>query len=163
METLDPRSAASIDRSNPRRVIRALEVCLLSGKPFSDQRGIADPLYRVFLLGINWPRHVLYSRIDARVDERMQQGMVQEVRDLLAQGITHERLDSLGLEYRYISRLLRGEFASEAEMVERLKYAIHDFTRRQLTWFRKDPRITWLEGIDIERAEKDVRTFLAGT
>ena len=163
LETLDPRSAASIDRSNPRRVIRALEVCLLSGKPFSDQRGIADPLYRVFLLGINCPRHVLYSRIDARVDERMQQGMVQEVRDLLAQGITHERLDSLGLEYRYISRLLRGEFASEAEMVERLKYAIHDFTRRQLTWFRKDPRITWLEGIDIERAEKDVRTFLAGT
>ena len=59
--------------------------------------------------------------------------------------------------------LLRGEFASEAEMVERLKYAIHDFTRRQLTWFRKDPRITWLEGVDIERAEKDVRTFLAGT
>ncbi len=163
LETLDPQSAASIDRNNPRRVIRALEVCLLSGKPFSDQRGIADPLYRVFLLGINWPRQVLYSRIDARVDERMRQGMVQEVRHLLAQGITHERLDSLGLEYRYISRLLRGEFASEAEMVERLKYAIHDFTRRQLTWFRKDQRIAWLEGMDIECAEEAVQTFLART
>src|SRR5205823_8689029 len=110
--------------------------------------------------GINWPRQVLYSRIDARVDERMQQGMVQEVRDLLAQGITHERLDSLGLEYRYISRLLRGEFASEAEMVERLKYAIHDFTRRQLTWFRKDKRIVWLEGNDVEQAQREVARFL---
>jgi len=152
LEELDPQSAASIDRNNPRRVIRALEVCLVSGKPFSQQRGVAEPLYRSLLLGIAWPRDVLYARIDTRVDERVQQGMVQEVRDLLEQGISHERLDDLGLEYRYISRLLRGEFASEAEMVQRLKYAIHDFTRRQLSWFRRDKRIIWLEGMDVERA-----------
>ncbi|HVB73942.1 MAG TPA: tRNA (adenosine(37)-N6)-dimethylallyltransferase MiaA [Ktedonobacteraceae bacterium] len=152
LEELDPQSAASIDRNNPRRVIRALEVCLVSGKPFSQQRGVAEPLYRSLLLGIAWPRDVLYARIDTRVDERVQQGMVQEVRDLLEQGISHERLDDLGLEYRYISRLLRGEFASEAEMVQRLKYAIHDFTRRQLSWFRRDKRIVWLEGMDVERA-----------
>jgi tRNA dimethylallyltransferase len=158
---LDPRSAATIDRNNPRRVIRALEVCLVSGKPFSEQRGIAHPLYRSLLLGIYWPRAVLYERIDARVDERMRQGMVQEVRNLLAQGISHERLDSLGLEYRYISRYLRGEYASEAEMVQRLKYAIHDFTRRQLTWFRKDPRILWLDGMDITKAEQEIREFLS--
>jgi tRNA dimethylallyltransferase len=158
---LDPQSAASIDRNNPRRVIRALEVCLVSGQPFSQQRGVADPLYRSLLLGIFWPREVLYARIDTRVDERIQQGMVQETRDLLAQGVNHERLDSLGLEYRYTSRLLRGEFASETEMAQRLKYAIHDFTRRQLTWFRKDKRIVWLEGMDVERAEKIIKDFLA--
>ncbi len=158
---LDPQSAASIDRNNPRRVIRALEVCLVSGQPFSQQRGAADLLYRSLLLGINWPRELLYARIDARVDERLQQGMVQETRDLLAQGVSHERLDSLGLEYRYISRLLRGEFASEAEMAQRLKYAIHDFTRRQLTWFRKDRRIVWLEGMDVERASEYTRNFLS--
>jgi tRNA dimethylallyltransferase len=112
------------------------------------------------MLGIHWPRTVLYQRIDARVDERMQQGMVQEVRNLLDQGISHERLEALGLEYRFISRWLRGEFASEAEMVQRLKYAIHDFTRRQLTWFRKDQRIIWLEGNDIGRAEAEVEQFL---
>jgi len=89
LEALDPASAASIDRHNTRRVIRALEVCLVSGKPFSEQRGVAHPLYRSLLLGINWPREVLYARIDARVDERMRQGMEQEVRDLLAQGISH--------------------------------------------------------------------------
>jgi len=160
LEELDPESAATIDRNNLRRVIRALEVCLVSGKPFSQQRGVAEPLYRCLLLGIHWPREVLYQRIDARVDERMRQGMAQEVRDLLSKGVTHERLEALGLEYRFISRWLRGEFASEAEMVERLKFAIHDFTRRQLTWFRKDKRIVWLEGMDVERAEEEVRRFL---
>lgn len=146
LEQLDPQSAATIDHNNPRRVIRALEVCLVTGKPFSEQRGRAQPLYRSLLLGIQWPRIVLYQRIDERVDERMSQGMVQEVRDLLARGITHERLDAFGLEYRFISRWLRGEFASEEEMVQRLKYAIHDFTRRQLTWFRRETRIVWIEG-----------------
>jgi tRNA dimethylallyltransferase len=160
LEQLDPQAAARIDRNNSRRVIRALEVCLVTGQPFSEQRRVAEPLYRSLLLGISWPRDVLYARIDARVDERMQQGMVQEVRDLLTAGISHERLEALGLEYRYISRMLRGEFASEAEMVQRLKYAIHDFTRRQLTWFRKDQRIVWIEGNDVEQAEAVVREFL---
>ena len=116
-------------------------------------------LYRCLLLGISWPRDILYQRIDARVEERIQQGMVQEVRDLLEHGISHERLDSFGLEYRFISRWLRGEFASDAEMVTRLKYAIHDFTRRQLAWFRKDKRIVWLEGNDIEQAKREVERF----
>jgi tRNA dimethylallyltransferase len=78
----------------------------------------------------------------------MQQGMIQEVRNLLAKGISHERLEALGLEYRFISLWLRGEFSSESEMVQRLKYAIHDFTRRQLTWFRRDKRIVWVDGIE---------------
>jgi len=162
LEELDPQSAAVIDRNNPRRVIRALEVCLTSGKPFSEQRRVATPLYRSLLLGIQWPREILYQRIDQRVVERIQQGMVQEVHDLLVQGVSHERLEALGLEYRFISRWLRGEFPSEQEMVQRLKYAIHDFTRRQLTWFRKDPRILWLDGNDTERAVHVVAQFIAG-
>jgi tRNA dimethylallyltransferase len=160
LEVLDPQSAATIDRSNPRRVIRALEVCLVSGKPFSQQRRLAEPLYRSLLLGLEWPREVLYHRIDARVDERMRQGMVQEVQGLLEEGVSHERLEALGLEYRYISRLLRGEFSSEDEMVQKLKYAIHDFTRRQLTWFRRDKRIVWIQGGDMERAMQAVQRFL---
>ena len=160
LEELDPQSASTIDRNNPRRVIRALEVCLVSGKPFSQQRRVAAPLYLSLLLGIEWPREVLYRRIDARVDERMRQGMVQEVQRLLDEGVIHERLEALGLEYRFISRWLRGEFKSEDEMVERLKYAIHDFTRRQLTWFRKDKRIAWIVGGDLASAEEVVRDFL---
>jgi tRNA dimethylallyltransferase len=168
LELLDPQAAATIDRRNPRRIIRAIEVCLVSGKPFSEQRRKADPLYRSLLLGIQWPREVLYQRIDQRVDERMQQGMVQEVRGLLEQGVSMERLDALGLEYRFVSRWLRHDFASEAEMVQRLKYAIHDFTRRQLTWFRRDQRIIWLDGsydnmAMAEQAESIARDFLKTT
>lgn len=160
LEELDPQSAATIDRNNPRRVIRALEVCLISGKPFSQQRKTAEPLYRSLFLGIEWPREVLYRRIDMRVDERMRQGMVEEVQGLLDEGVSYERLEALGLEYRYISCFLRGKFKNEDEMVERLKYAIHDFTRRQLTWFRKDTRIVWVEGEDWERADRLVSEFL---
>ena len=163
LEQRDPASFAIIDRNNPRRVIRALEVCIVTGKPFSEQRSIAHPLYRSLLLGIQWPREVLYQRIDARVDERMQQGMVQEVRHLLAAGVSHERLEALGLEYRFIARWLRGEYESEAQMVERLKYAIHDFTRRQLTWFRRDKRIVWLDGTKdtlVQEATNMVEEFL---
>jgi tRNA dimethylallyltransferase len=160
LEKLDPQSAATIDRNNPRRVIRALEVCLISSKPFSQQRKISEPLYQYLLLGIEWPREVLYRRIDARVDERMQQGMVQEVQRLLDTGISHERLKALGLEYRYITRWLTGAFENEDEMVQKLKYAIHDFTRRQLTWFRKDKRIVWINGGDWEQAKDAVRDFL---
>ena len=161
LQALDPESAATIDSNNPRRVIRALEVCLVTGRPFSQQRAVKAPLYRSLLLGPEWPRDVLYRRIDVRVDERMRQGMVQEVRDLLEQGLRHERLESLGLEYRYISRMLRGEFASEEEMVQRLKYAIHDFTRRQLTWFRHDNRIVGVENGNVAKAEALVSEFLA--
>jgi tRNA dimethylallyltransferase len=161
LEKLDPQSLASIDRQNPRRIIRALEVCIVTGQPFSAQRRIAAPLYDNLLLAINWPRPELYARIDQRVDERMRQGMVEEVRQLLAQGLSYERLEAFGLEYRFISRLLRGEFASEPEMVERLKFAIHDFTRRQLTWFRKDQRINWIEGTQLDASMEIVREFLA--
>src|SRR5438105_15648713 len=161
LEELDPQSAASIDRNNPRRVIRALEVCIVTGQAFSQQRRLGEPRYETLLLGIQWPREVLYRRIDERVDERMQQGMIQEVQRLLDEGISHQRLEALGLEYRYIIRWLTGAFENEYEMVQKLKYAIHDFTRRQLTWFRKEKRIVWINGGDCELAEDIVRDFLA--
>ena len=160
LQERDPQSFAVIDRNNPRRIIRALEVCITTGKLFSEQRGLAHPLYRALMLGIQWPREVLYKRIDARVDERMQQGMVQEVQGLLDTGISHERLEALGLEYRFIDRWLRGEFPSEDEMVQRLKYAIHDFTRRQLTWFRRDTRIVWIDGGNGDSMEREARGII---
>lgn len=160
LERLDPLGVATIDRQNPRRVIRALEVSLVTGRPFSEQRRAAAPLYTCLQLAIEWPRAELYARIDQRVDERMEQGMVEEVRQLLAAGIAHERMEDFGLEYRHISRLLRGEYATEAEMVQRLKFAIHDFTRRQLTWLRKDPRILWIDRQHLADAHEHLSHFL---
>jgi tRNA dimethylallyltransferase len=162
LEKLDPQSAASIDRNNPRRIIRALEVCLVSGQPFSAQRGVREPRYTPLFMGIDWPREELYRRIDQRIDERMQQGLVQEVQALLDGGLSPDRLESFGLEYRFVSRWLRAELSSESEMVQKLKYASHDFTRRQLSWFRKMPEIVWLKGgPELEAAaEQYVNRFL---
>ena len=161
LERLDPQSAATIDRNNPRRIIRALEVCLVTGKPFSEQRGMRAPLYDPLLLGIFWPRELLYQRIDQRIDERIGQGLLEEVQRLLEQGLSAERLDAFGLEYRFVSRWLQGGFESKEEMIQKLKYASHDFTRRQLSWFRKMHEIHWLNGgPDLEReAEKLVENF----
>jgi tRNA dimethylallyltransferase len=163
LEELDPQSAATIDRNNPRRILRALEVCLVTNKPFSEQRGLSQPLYNNLILGIQWPRDVLYRRIDVRIDERMKQGLIEEVEDLLARGLAHERLEAMGLEYRFVGRWLRREFTDEAEMVQRLKYATHDFVRRQLSWFRKDQRILWIDGGDKMEQEADpfVSAFLS--
>jgi len=168
LERLDPQCAASIDRKNTRRVIRALEVCLVSGQPFSAQRRVVAPLFECLLLGIHWERELLYQRIDRRIDQRVEQGLIQEVQHLLACGVSHERLEALGLEYRFVSQLLRGEFASEAEMSQRLKYASHDFTRRQLTWFQHDKRILWIKGHEgpagettmVEEADQLLNSFL---
>jgi len=159
---LDPQSAATIDRNNPRRILRALEVCLVTGTPFSEQRRINQSLYNSLIIGIQWPRDVLYKRIDKRIDERMKHGLAEEVENLLTSGLTYERLEAMGLEYRFVSRWLHGEFTDEAEMVQRLKYATHDFVRRQLSWFRKDQRILWIEGGDKMQQEADtkVSTFL---
>jgi tRNA dimethylallyltransferase len=165
LERLDPQSASHIDRNNPRRIIRALEVCLITGQPFSTQKGVREPRYTPLLLGIQWPREELYRRIDGRIEERMQQGLVQEVQGLLEQGLTRERLESFGLEYRFVSRWLYGEISGEDEMVQKLKYASHDFTRRQLSWFRKMTTITWLSGgpeLETE-AEGQVNRFLQTT
>ncbi len=160
LEELDPQSATTIDRNNSRRILRALEVCLVTGKPFSEQRGINQSLYNSLILGIQWPRDVLYRRIDKRIDERMQQGLVEEVENLLTGGVAHERLEAMGLEYRFVSRWLRGEFTNEAEMVQRLKYATHDFVRRQLSWFRKDQRILWIDGGDKMEQEADTKVSI---
>lgn len=163
LEELDPESARTIDRNNPRRIQRALEVCIVSGQPFSQQRRVARARYRTLELGIHWPRDILYQRIDQRVDERMKQGMEQEVRELLAHGVSRERLEEFGLEYRFVSRWIHKDFASEGEMVQRLKYAIHDFTRRQISWFRRDPGIIWIEGGEttVAEASQHVQTFRA--
>ena len=89
----------------------------------------------------------------------MKQGLVQEVETLLANGLGHERLEAMGLEYRLCARGRRREFADEADMTQRLKYATHDFVRRQLTWFRKDQRILWIEGGDSMEQEAETKSI----
>jgi len=105
-----------------------------------------------FILGITLPREELRMRITQRLHKRIEQGMIEEVEQLKKLGISHENLDSYGLEYRFISRYLKGQM-SKNEMVESLNTAIHQFAKRQMTWFRrmerKGFRIHWLDGMQL--------------
>ena len=155
LEELDPIGAGRIDLRNPRRVVRALEVTLATGQPFSSQPGTAEPRVEAVQLGLTWPREVLRQRIDARVDARLPD-MVDEVRGLLEQGVPATRLLELGLEYRYVTQHLLGRLTL-ADAVAGLQQAIYQFARRQLTWFRHDRRIHWLRP---ERALDDAQGLL---
>jgi tRNA dimethylallyltransferase len=162
LEEVDPVTAGRIDRRNARRVVRALEVSLASGRPFSAQLDYAPSRVKALQLGLTWPREELRRRIRERLQARLGGGMVDETRDLLAAGVPPERLLELGLEYRFLTRCLLGEL-SYTDMARALENAIVQFAKRQMTWFARDPRIEWLEP---ERAEEQAETlaveFLAG-
>ncbi len=161
LKKLDPRAFEVVDVNNPRRIQRALEVKLSTGKSILDFWK-KERRYDVLKLGIDIPRAVLYERIDKRVDERMEKGMLEEVKSLLEKGVPAEKLISLGLEYRYLTLYLLGKISSLKETVKLLKGAIHRFARRQLSWWRRDKEIIWLKfGSRLRKeAEKEVKEFL---
>lgn len=144
LAALDPLAAARIDPSNTRRLVRALEVCIVGGRPFSEQQGARSTPYRPLLLGLNMERQTLYTRADARVDAMLAAGLVEETRMLVARGYRWDLPSMSSLGYREIGEHVRGE-ATLAQAVARLKLNTHGYIRRQLTWFRPDARITWLD------------------
>jgi tRNA dimethylallyltransferase len=144
LAVLDPLAAARIDAANTRRLIRALEVCIVSGRPFSEQQGARPTPYRPLMLGLNMDRQALYSRADARVASMLTAGLVEETRHLVERGYGWQLPAMSSLGYREVGTFLRGE-SSLAEAVERLKLNTHAYIRRQLTWFRPDSRIIWLD------------------
>lgn len=155
LKLFDPATYTRIDKKNPRRVIRALEIIYHTGKPIPALRKTSS--YDTLILGIDVPRDELYGRIDDRVDRRVKKGMIAEVRNLIKKGVSKKWLKSLGLEYRFLTEYLKGRMTKH-EALEKLKNATHDFARRQLTWYRKEKRITWIRSI--KEAEKIVQEFL---
>ena len=130
-----------VDAKNRNRVMRILEK-LHDG---DDHLPHKDPRYDCLKLGVTWDRETLKARIDERLEKRMRQGMVSEVKSLLNQGASVEFMNKLGLEYRYITQYLTGEIASEAEMCDQLFLAIKRFAKRQMTWFRREKDMHWLD------------------
>ena len=162
LERDHPDFAAITDLQNPRRLVRALEVAA-SGVPAEAFRQ-KDPRYAALHFGVTWPREVLRQRIDERLDRRLEQGMVEEVRQLLAGGLTHERMLELGLEYRSLSEYLHGEWPSLDAMTAELATQIRRYAKRQMTWFRRRDDIEWLDmaALDLDALEARVRRFARG-
>ena len=129
-----------IDPRNRHRVMRMLEK-LAAGN--AEPTG-KTPRYTLLKLGVTWPREILKQRIDERLDRRLEAGMVDEVRALLDEGVSEEFLVKLGLEYKYLTWYLTGKLGY-GQMKEELGSAIKKFAKRQMTWFRRDPRIHWLD------------------
>ncbi len=144
LAALDPASAARIDPANVRRIVRALEVCIVTGQPFSALQGARPSPYRALLLGLTCERARLYERADRRVDAMIAAGLVDEVRSLVARGYDWHLPAMTSLGYGEIGGYLRGETSLE-EAIARLKYHTHSYIRRQYSWFRPDSRIHWLD------------------
>jgi tRNA dimethylallyltransferase len=141
---VDPAAAKQILPSNGRRIVRALEVIEITGGPYVATLPEHTYVYPgAVQLGLDVPRPVLDERIDRRVDRMFEQGFVDEVKDLLGKGLLAGRTANRALGYSQVIALLQGEI-TEAEARERTAQATRRFARRQDSWFRKDPRITWL-------------------
>lgn len=135
LHAIDPDAAAAIDRHNPRRLIRALEVCITTGAPFRAQQGRTPPPYRPLLIGLTRPRPALFAAADARLDAMLAAGFADEVRDLLARGFAPTLPAMSGIGYRQLAAHILGS-ASWADAVAETRTATHRFIRRQETWFR---------------------------
>ncbi|MDD4930958.1 MAG: tRNA (adenosine(37)-N6)-dimethylallyltransferase MiaA [Candidatus Colwellbacteria bacterium] len=138
---LDPDRFASIDTHNRVRLIRALEIVLSTGKPVPKLE--KKLRYDAKKIGIMWPLSILDERIEIRLDQRLKDGMTDEVERLHKKGLSWKRLYDLGLEYRYISLYLRGKISYD-EMRNQLLTAIRQYARRQMTWFKRDKEIKWI-------------------
>ena len=147
-----------IERNNRNRVMRVLEK-LHAG---DDHVPHSRPRYRCLKLGVTWDRETLKARIDERLERRLAQGMVDEVRGLMDRGVSTEFLYKLGLEYRFIAQYLTGEIPVYGDMVEQLGNAIKKFAKRQMTWFRRDGDILWLDmtGDPVAQAVRAIDAFL---
>ena len=153
---VDPEAAAQIIPDNGRRVVRALEVVALTGRPYSASLPTleyADPL--TVQIGVDIDRPTLDERIARRVEEMFAGGFVEEVEALLARGLAEGRTANRAIGYREVIGFLAGD-RSLAEAMEQTTVATRRFARRQDSWFRKDPRIVWVSYDDPDRVDKAV-------
>ena len=152
LAAVDPASVERIDYRNLRRVIRAIEVSEVSGRPFSDWQTKSPPPYAIRQIGLTRPRDQLYARADARIEQMFAQGFVAEVEGLLAAGLTPDQPGFSSLGYREVAALLAGEIdLDEAKML--IRRHTRQFIRRQYNWFSlSDPAITWFDLAETETA-----------
>jgi tRNA dimethylallyltransferase len=147
----DPQAAAAILPSNGRRVVRALEVIEITGRPFTANLPGHESVYDTLQIGVQVPRPELDARIAARVGHMWETGLVEEVRTLAAAGLREGRTAPRALGYQQVLAALAGEYTEEEARAETVR-ATKRFARRQDSWFRRDPRVHWLSGSAADRA-----------
>lgn len=166
LRAVDPGSEAEIEWGKPRRLIRALEVFELTGVPLSEhhRKQRREGIYDVLWVGLAPKREELYRRIDLRVFEMVRQGLVDEVRNLISRGYsrTLNALNTVG--YREVLDLIDGT-TDERSMIRLVQTHTRQYAKRQMTWFRADRRIRWIEGVEHRSAADlagDIEAWLTG-
>ena len=148
LKILDPDYYDIVDRQNPRRVVHALEICTMTGKPYTSfrKREKRERPFRIIKIGLNRPREELYERINRRVDQMMAEGLLDEVQSLYPRRSLNA-LNTVG--YKELFDYIDGRWPLE-EAVERIKGNTHRYARKQLTWYKKDEQIRWFHPDDKE-------------
>ncbi len=147
LREVDPAAAAKLHPNDLRRVIRALEVHHHTGERISDWQAVSQAkpaLYDILMIGLTRPRDELYARIDARVEMMIGDGLIDELQRLVEQGFAEDSIAGQALGYKELLPYLRGETSLEAA-VELLKRDTRRYAKRQLSWFRADPRVEWID------------------
>jgi tRNA dimethylallyltransferase len=161
LQDLDPAAAEAILPTNGRRIVRALEVITVTGRPFAARLPEHDYAYdAVHQIGVDIPRNVLDRRIEDRVQRMWESDLVEEVRRLQERGLREGRTAARALGYAQILRFLAGECTEDEALHETVR-ATRRFARRQDSWFRKDPRITWVGYDDPERLTRSLEVLEA--
>lgn len=156
LKTLDKTRAENIDNNNRRRLIRALEILIKTKKPVPSLK--KNPLsYPFLIIGIQKNKEELKKLIRKRLLKRLKQGMIKEVENLHKSGISWQRMEEFGLEYRLIAKYLQNRI-NYKEMIELIQKESEQFSKRQMTWFKKDKRINWIK--NYSEAEKLIKRFL---
>lgn len=159
---VDPVSAGEIHANNVKRVIRALEFYHQNGTPISEhneeQKKQVSP-YNLAYFVLNAPREILYERIDRRVDQMLEEGLVKEVEELKREGCHRGMVSMQGLGYKEILAYLEGEYPLE-EAVRILKRDTRHFAKRQLTWFRRESDVIWVDKEKFDWDEKEILKYM---
>ncbi len=155
LQKLDPVRMENIDKKNPYRLIRAIEIVKTTKKPIPKIKNKTN--YNLLIIGINPKKEILQKRINKRLEVRLKQGMIAEVEKLHLQGLSWKRMETIGLEYKFISSYLRNEITKN-EMKNLIKLASYQYAKRQLTWFNKDGRINWIT--NQKEATKLINNFI---
>jgi tRNA dimethylallyltransferase len=159
LQAIDPVAAERTPPQNIRRVIRALEIHHRTGQRMSDLEGKEPPPWDLFRIGLHIERETLFQRIDRRVDQMLERGLVNEVRKLLESGVPEDCTAMRSIGYQEVIPYLRGEY-DQHEMAERIKFATHRYVRHQLTWLRKTPGINWIEVLE-PNANDEIRLLVS--
>ena len=154
MKKYEPEIESKIQISNPRRVIRAAEIVLKTKKPLDNKVGQSE--FDFLQFGVNKPREELYKRIDRRVDEMMDEGLVQEVKGLISKGYKCDSSAMSGIGYRQVCQFINNEISKE-EAIRLIKRDTRRYAKRQLTWFRRDENINWVE--NLSQVDNSVEKF----